>query len=53
MDIVSIKNKLIVLKTYRKISNELTKEIEDAMLNKTKIEDFEKLLSKVESGLTA
>jgi hypothetical protein len=48
MDIVGIKNKLILYKTYDKLADDMVKEIEDVLLTRSKLEDFEKLLSKVE-----
>jgi hypothetical protein len=51
MDLTAIRNKLIVYKTYEKLPNDLIKEIENCLLTKTKIEDFERILEKVEYGL--
>jgi len=47
--ITNIKNKLIVYKTTEKLPIEVIQEIQDVLLNKRKIEDFESLLNKVES----
>ena len=48
---MTIKNKLIVYKTYERLAFDLIKEIEDALLNKHKLEDFERLLEKVENSI--
>ena len=47
----AIRNKLILYKTYEKLPISLVKEIEEYLLNSTKIEDFQKLLERVETGL--
>jgi hypothetical protein len=51
MDLLGIRNKLIVYKTYEKLPYDIVTEIEDVLLNKSKIEDFEKMLQKVEDLL--
>ena len=48
MYLTSIKNKLITHMNYSGLSKELVKEIQDALISKTKVADFEALLQKVE-----
>lgn len=51
MDSHAIKNKLITYMNYSKLKKELINEIQNCLLTKTKNEDFEKLLQKVENEL--
>ena len=48
MYLTSIKNKLITHMNYSGLSKELVQEIQSALINKTKVQDFEALLQKVE-----
>lgn len=48
MYLTSIKNKLITHMNYSGLSKELVQEIQAALINKTKVQDFEALLQKVE-----
>ncbi|HPO50706.1 MAG TPA: hypothetical protein PLO89_10305 [Spirochaetota bacterium] len=51
MDSHTIKNKLITYMNYSKLKKELINEIQNSLLTKTKPEDFERLLQKVEKEL--
>jgi len=49
MNITSIRNKLIIYKTYGNLSKELVEKIQTDLMTKTKSSDFEDLLKKVEN----
>ena len=51
MDITTIKNRLITLKTYAGLKKELINEIQDALLTKKKESEFSLLLKKVETEM--
>ena len=51
MYVHSVKNKLITHMNYSKLKKELINEIQNSLLTKTKSEDFESLLEKVEKEL--
>ncbi|HOV13867.1 MAG TPA: hypothetical protein PK771_06255 [Spirochaetota bacterium] len=51
MDSHAVKNKLITYMNYSKLKKELVSEIQNSLLTKTKPEDFDALLQKVEKEL--
>ena len=53
MDLTTIKNKLITLKTYAGLKKELVSEIQDALLTKNKESEFSLLLKKVENEINS